>query len=157
MFIGLLVLGLTNLLKAKRLGKLENGSILMFYVSAMIVIVSRVLLFADPIFNWPLAFYLGYLMSFPTVIYLFVGFSQVMISLEIIIGYKNLAHRENLNLKVEQRNQKIARNNKLLKYIFWGSAIFGVLAFLYFTTFTLILLLADCDADTCNNTSQYVL
>jgi hypothetical protein len=50
LFLGLLVLGSHNLVRAKRLLKLSNASIAMFYVSSLIVIFLRVLLFADPIF-----------------------------------------------------------------------------------------------------------
>lgn len=75
MFIILLALGLHNLVRAKKLEKLSNASILMFYISSLLVVILRVLLFADPIFEWPLFLYLGVLMSFPTILYMFVGFS----------------------------------------------------------------------------------
>lgn len=154
-FIVLAVLGVLNLIQARKLGKLKNPSILMFYVSSLVVVCLRILLFSDPIFEWPLFFYLGVLMSLPTILYMFVGFSQVMISFECIVAYMNLSHKENSNLTFLDRNAKIERNNKCLRYAYISAILSGALIFVLFVIFTIMLLVDNCDISSCSKTYQF--
>ena len=145
MFIGLAVLGIMNFILARKLDKLKNPSIMMFYVSSLVVIFLRILLFSDPIFEWPLFFYLGVLMSFPTILYMFVGFSQVMISFECIVAYMNLAHKENENLTILERNNRIEANVKRLKYAYIFAFVSSAIILVLFMIFTILLLVDNCD------------
>jgi len=155
MFIGLMALGVHNLLKAIRLKKLNNPSLLMYYVSALTVIGLRIMLFADPVFEWPLSIYLGVLMSFPTILFMFVGFSQVMISIECIVAYKNLAHKENEHLPVVERNARIDKNNKRLRTVYIGATVAGLALVITFAVFTLILFFSKCSETSCAGTYQF--
>ena len=155
MFIALMILGLHNLVRAIRLKKLDNASLLMYYVSALTVIGLRVLLFADPLVQWPISIYLGVLMSFPTILFMFVGFSQVMISVECIVEYKNLAHKENEQLTVVERNARIQKNKKRLHNIYIGATVMGFILALSFIVFTGVLLILNCDTSSCGTTSQF--
>ena len=155
MFSALFAIGVHNLLRAMRLQKLGNSSLYMFYVSALSVICLRILLFADPIFEWPMSIYIGVLMSFPTILFMFVGFSQVMISIECVVAYKNLEHKENENLTVVERNARIEKNQNRLKKVYIGATITGVILALAFVVFTMVLLFGNCNRDSCDKTAQF--
>jgi hypothetical protein len=111
MYIILGVIGVQNLIRAKRLNKLSQFSTFLFYVSSIIVITLRVLLFSDPITHWPMSIYLGVLMSLPTFLFMFIGFSQIIMSCECVVAYRNLEIKENEQLTVTERNRRINQNN----------------------------------------------
>ena len=59
-----------------------------------IVIVFRILLFADPFIDWDNITYVVILISLPSYLYLLVGLSQVILTLESIMKYRNFTIRE---------------------------------------------------------------
>lgn len=70
-----------------------------------------------------------------------------MISIECVVAYKNLAYREDSQLTAVERNARIEKNNKRLRYVYTGAAITGLILFVAFGTFTLILLIGNCTAE----------
>ena len=111
MYVFLGVFGIQNLIRAKRLNKLSQFSTFLFYVSSLTVIALRVLLFSDPFLHWPMSIYLSVLISLPTFLFMFIGFSQIIMSCECVVAYRNLEIKENEQLTIIERNRRIKRNN----------------------------------------------
>jgi hypothetical protein len=132
LFSILTVLALYNFILAGRLGRLKQTSILTFYVSAVSVLVLRVLLFMDPLIGWGPIIYVDMLISMPTCLYLITGLSQVMLSVECVVKYRNLAHSENTSIIVCERSNLIERNLKILKLCYIAIFSFMALIVLYF-------------------------
>lgn len=150
LFIVLAVLGVQNLIRAKRLHKLSQFSTFLFYVSSLGVIFLRILLFSDPIVHWPMSIYLGVLVSLPTFLFMFIGFSQIIMSCECIVAYRNLEIKENEQLTVLERNRRINRNNSRLKNGYTVALAIGVGLIVFFVAFTIYLYFSKCPQSTCD-------
>ncbi len=74
-FVGLAVLGVHNSIRAYRMGKFKCKSILIFYVSSIVVIFLRVMLFTDQFIDYTWNFYVIFLITMPTFVYLITGLS----------------------------------------------------------------------------------
>ena len=95
-------------------------------MSAVTVLVLRVLLFMDPLINWGPVIYVDMLISMPTCLYLITGLSQIMLSVECVVKYRNLAHSENTSIIVCERELLIKRNLRILRLCY--IAIFSLMA-----------------------------
>lgn len=65
-----------------------------FYGVSQTLVTLRMLLFADPLIDWGPTMYVVILISMPSYLNLMVGLSQVMLTLESIVKYKNFRIRE---------------------------------------------------------------
>lgn len=92
-FCLLFLFGLVNLYLARKIRKLAK-SMVTFYSVSQIVVFFRILLFTDPVVNWGDTMYVVILISMPSYLYLMVGLSQVMLTFESIVKYKNFKIRE---------------------------------------------------------------
>ena len=92
-FVMLMGFGIVNIILAFKIRKFSKPIITFYFVSET-VIFFRVLLFADPFAKWNENFYVVLLISMPSYLYLIVGLSQVMLTLESIVKYKNFKIRE---------------------------------------------------------------
>ena len=88
LFLIIAVMGVVNICFSERVRK-SSKPIWTFYIFSEIVIVFRVLLFADPFVTWGDATYVLLLISMPSYLYLLVGLAQVMLNCESIMRYKN--------------------------------------------------------------------
>ena len=129
-FSVLACMGVVNMCLARAIRKFSKP-IMTFYLVSELVIVMRMLLFADPLINWGTVTYVVLMVSMPSYLYLLVGLSQVMLTLESIIKYKNFKIREDeaitnsdLKLKME-KNQRFLDISYLILYIF----LFVLIAF----------------------------
>lgn len=86
-------MGIVNMCLALTIRKFSKP-IITFYLVSELVILLRMLLFADPFIDWGDVTYVVLLVSMPSYLYLLVGLSQVMLTLESIIKYKNFKIRE---------------------------------------------------------------
>ena len=86
-------MGIINMCLALTIRKFSKP-IITFYLVSELVIVLRMLLFSDPFIHWGIVTYVVLLVSMPSYLYLLVGLSQVMLTLESIIKYKNFKIRE---------------------------------------------------------------
>lgn len=91
----LFVFGLVNMYLARKIRKLAKPMVT-FYAVSQTVVSLRILLFIDPIVNWGDTIYVVILISMPSYLYLMVGLSQVMLTLESIVKYKNFKIREEM-------------------------------------------------------------
>jgi len=73
-FIFLALMGFVNIYLAQKIRKFSKP-IVTFYLISEIVIAFRIILFADPIFNWNYVSYVVILISLPSYLYLLVGLS----------------------------------------------------------------------------------
>ena len=64
-----------------------------FYLVSGTVVIFRCLLFADPLLDWNDYTYVIVFITFPAYLYLFVGLSQVMLTMESIMKIKNFKVR----------------------------------------------------------------
>ena len=92
-FLFLATFGVLNIYLAQKIRKFSKPMVT-FYLVSEIVVVFRLLLFADPFIIWGDTMYVVILISMPTYLYLLVGLSQVMLILESIVKYKNFKIRE---------------------------------------------------------------
>ena len=92
-FFVLAIMGFANICLALTIRKFSKP-IVTFYLVSELVIVLRVFLFADPFIHFGTKVYVVLLVSMPSYLYLLVGLSQVMLTLESIIKYKNFKIRE---------------------------------------------------------------
>lgn len=145
MYIFLGVFGIQNLMRAKRLNKLSQFSTFLFYVSSLIVIVLRVLLFSDPFLHWPMSIYLSVLISLPTFLFMFIGISQIIMSYECVVAYRNLEIKENEQLTVIERNRRINRNNQRLQTGYKTALGIAITVILFFVAITFYLYYRKCE------------
>ena len=103
MFILLLVLGTINIYYAYKIKKLKNKALLAFYLTSITVVFLRCILLTDQWVCYGFDIYVLLLVSMRAYIYLLTGLSQVMISTECIIKYKNLEILESQNLDREEK------------------------------------------------------
>ena len=82
------------------------------------VIVFRILLFMDPFVDWSDVSYVVILISMPSYLYLLVGLSQVVLTLESIIKYKNFKLREESTISDDELKRFIQRNQRFLQIIY---------------------------------------
>ena len=80
---------------------------MIFYFTSELVIVFRILLFVDPLADWSDVNYVVLLISMPSYLYLLVGLSQVVLTLESIIKYKNFKLREESTISDFELKRKI--------------------------------------------------
>ena len=88
LFVFLFILGLTNVWLLNKQAKFRKP-IFAFYASSLCVVFFRCFLFMDQWVDYKVNIYVILLVSMPTYLYLIVGMSQVMLSVECIIKYKN--------------------------------------------------------------------
>ena len=88
LFTGLDCLGIYNVISAYKIGRLKSRSILVFYLSSIMVVTFRVLLFSDVMIPWPWNFYVIGLVTLPTFVYLVTGLSLVMCNFELVIKFR---------------------------------------------------------------------
>ena len=86
-------MGTVNMCLALTIRKFSKP-IITFYLVSELCILLRMLLFGDPFIDWDEVTYVVLLVSMPSYLYLLVGLSQVMLTLESIIKYKNFKIRE---------------------------------------------------------------
>ena len=84
----LFVLGIVNVWLLNKQAKFRKP-IFAFYASSLAVIFFRFLLFMDQWIDYPFNIYVIILITMPAYLYLIVGMSQVMLSVECIIKYRN--------------------------------------------------------------------
>ena len=82
------------------------------------VVVLRILLFMDPFVDWYDVTYVVILVSMPSYLYLLVGLSQVVLTLESIIKYKNFKLREESTFSDNELKRHIEQNRRFLKIIY---------------------------------------
>ena len=109
MFLFLIVLGTINVWLLNKLSKFRKP-IFAFYASSLCVVAFRVILFMDQWFDYPDNVYVVLLVSMPTYIFLITGMSQVMLSVECIIKYKNFYINESENLDICTKRTKTKLN-----------------------------------------------
>ena len=132
-FFGVLLgLGIYNFYHAYRIGKFKNNPILLFYISGMTVISFRLILFIYPLIDFDTDTYILLLVAMPTFLYLIVGLSQVMLSVDCIIKYLNLQVTENADLTTVQKKEKIVANKRILRIMYITLAIIAATMFAYF-------------------------
>ena len=133
--------GIVNIWLAQKIRKFSKPMVTFYLVSEM-VILFRVLLFADPFVGWSSIVYVVLLISMPSYLYLIVGLSQVMLCIESIIKYKNFIIREgeaisSCDLKAKQRkNQKILDYSYIALYTLFAALVlfFSAAAIFMFCT-----------------------
>ena len=69
--------------------------------------------------------YVVLLVSMPTYIYLITGMSQVMLSIECIIKYKNVSIEESEEMDFAAKRSKTKLNEKILNLTYIGILIFS--------------------------------
>ena len=84
LFFTLALFGTANLALVCKIQKLSK-QVVTFYAVSQTVIIFRVLLFADPILNYANDTYVIVFTAMPSYLYLFVGLSQVMLTVESIM------------------------------------------------------------------------
>ena len=131
MFFLLVVLGIINVIFLQKLAKFRKP-IFAFYASSLCVISFRVVLFMDQWLHYPDNIYVVLLVSMPTYIYLITGMSQVMLSVECIIKYKNFSIKESEDLDFCTKKLKTKRNQKILKLTYIGILIFSLIVIIGF-------------------------
>jgi len=92
-FAVLMCMGFVNICLAMTIRKFSKP-IVTFYLVSELVISLRMLLFTDPFVDWGNATYVVLLVSMPSYLYLIVGLSQIMLTLESVIKLKNFKIRE---------------------------------------------------------------
>ena len=129
-FTGLAIMGLVNICLALTIRKFSKP-IVTFYLVTLTVIVMRMLLFADPLIDYSDSVYVVILVSMPSYLYLLVGLSQVMLTLESIIKYKNFKIREKETLTESDFKAKIKKNQRFLdiSYLILYCFFFIIVAF----------------------------
>ena len=65
-----------------------NKQMCAFYMSSLMVIMLRLLLFSDPLAKWECNTYVIVLVALPSYLYLVVGLSQVLLIFESIMTYR---------------------------------------------------------------------
>ena len=69
--------------------------------------------------------YVVLLVSMPTYIYLITGMSQVMLSIECIIKYKNVSIEESEEMDFAAKRSKTKLNERILNLTYIGILIFS--------------------------------
>ena len=108
-FFSLACLGFVNVYLAFKIRKMSKP-IVTFYLTSETVVIFRILLFSDPFVKWSSLNYGVLLISMPSYMYLVVGLSQVMLTLESIIKYKNFKIREEEAISNCALKEKWAKN-----------------------------------------------
>ena len=130
LFFFLVVFGVVNLLLVFKIKKLSKQVATFYFVSQTLVLF-RVLLFADPLIDWTDYTYVIVFITMPSYLYLCVGLSQVMLTVESIMKIQNHKVR---SLEEHNFKQKLARNKLILDicyYILWAIIISMVVTFGY--------------------------
>jgi hypothetical protein len=77
-----------------------------------------------------------------------------MISVEMIVAYKNLAHIENIAIPVKQRTDNVDKNQKKLNLAYKIVLVIGFLIIIYFVVDAIICI---CSEKCTNESYSYVL
>ena len=80
----------------------------------------------DQWWDYPDNIYVILLVSMPTYLYLITGMSQVMLSVECIMKYKNFAIKESEELDSCQKKTRTERNNTILMTTYIGILLFSL-------------------------------
>ena len=126
MFSLIFILGITNIWLLNKQAKFRKP-IFAFYASSLSVIIFRIALFMDQWVHYPFNIYVIVLVSMPSYLFLIVGMSQVMLSVECIIKYKNFEIKETESGTMCKKQAKIDRNNKALKVIYFSIGLFSLI------------------------------
>ena len=89
----LLVFAIINLVLVQKIRK-NSKQVATFYFVSGTVVLFRCLLFADPLLDWEDYTYVIVFITFPSYLYIFVGLSQVMLTMESIMKIKNVKVRQ---------------------------------------------------------------
>ena len=154
LFLALLALGLYNTKHAYRVGKFKSKSILLFYSSALSVIILRCILFTDPIFTFGMVVYILILITMPTYLYLIVGLSQVMLSVDCIIKYKNLEVIENVEMALAEKRIQIVKNKRKLLCLYTSLALAMAAIVMFFAAY---LIFCAAKSDSCDFEGSFTL
>ena len=138
LFVLVGLLGLFNVYKAYKCSKLSSKSILLFYVSSLLVILLRIVLFTDEWMDYAWKFYVVGLITLPTFLYLITGLSQVMLSVECVFKYRNLEVEENLEWDSITKAQATARNLRVLRLLFSFVGALMVFILAFFLTWSIV-------------------
>ena len=76
--------------------------------------------------RYPYNIYVIVLVSMPSYLFLIVGMSQVMLSVECIIKYKNFEIKESDSATYCSKQNTVDRNNKVIKAIYISIGLFSV-------------------------------
>ena len=125
MFLALLALGCVNIWMLQTMKKFRRP-IVAFYASSLCVVLFRVILFMDQWVDYPDNIYVILLVSMPTYLYLITGMSQVMLSVECIVKYKNFSIRESEDLDSCQKKIRVQRNSMILQVTYIGILVFSL-------------------------------
>lgn len=125
MFLAVLAIGCVNIWMLYTMQKFRRP-IVAFYASSLIVVLFRVILFMDQWWDYPDNIYVILLVSMPTYLYLITGMSQVMLSVECIMKYKNFAIKESEELDSCHKKTKIEKNNTILRITYIGILLFSL-------------------------------
>lgn len=89
------------------------------------------MLFLDPLIHWSDIMYVVFLISMPSYLYLIVGLSQVMLTLESIVKYKNFKIREERATTECYLQKRVARNLRILDISYYVLYLltFAIVAF----------------------------
>ena len=109
-----------------------------FYFTSELVICFRIVLFLDPIFDWSDVNYVVILISMPSYLYLLVGLSQVVLTLESIIKYRNFKLREESNITECEMKRKIETNQTILSVIYIFLFVFMASIMLFFISVAIV-------------------
>ena len=107
-----------------------NKQICAFYISSLLVVTFRVLLFADPFAQWPKNLYLIGLVSLPSYLYLMVGLSQLLLIVESILGYRKTLVLMNRQLDRDRRELLLKRQRCILS-TFYSFIVFATVGIIF--------------------------
>ena len=131
-FLLLAVFGAVNIYLAHKIRKFSKP-ILTFYLMSETVICFRIVLFADPFFHWNEVTYVVMLISMPSYLYLLVGLSQVMLTVESIIKYRIFKVKMQEAITNCALKHKVQKNQKIIDYSYWFLYIFMAIIIAFFT------------------------
>ncbi len=144
LFTGLTCLGLLNAKTAQAIGRLKSHSILTFYISSLLLLALRVLLFADVFLHWPLDFYLIGLITLPTFLYLVTGLALTMCNFELVIKFRIHGINENNRLTSMQKQKKVLQSANALLTMHITVWILIVVIFVAFVTWIVVCSVNEC-------------
>jgi len=135
------------MINAYRIGRLKSKSILIFYVSSLIVVTFRVVLFTDVFANYTWKFYVIFLITMPTFLYIITGLSLVMCNFELIIKFKMTEISEENHTLPALKISKIKNNEFLLKTLHW---LLGLSILIIFFSFIVWVSVCSSSKTKCN-------
>jgi hypothetical protein len=76
---------------------------------------------------------------------MFIGISQIIMSYECVVAYRNLEIKENEQLTVIERNRRINRNNQRLQTGYKTALGIAITVILFFVAITFYLYYRKCE------------